>query len=431
MSNDNIKRLLGEFALADKNILGEIVYNKNNGSIALFFTEIIETIGSYYGNPKQIYGRINSGEYITLFNNECILNQERLLQCQRLGFRAQYAILSNVPIKDKKFDTYRCVIENALDWSNLSSLTNEEWDCIKIIDREEALYELDEYTITFGTTVTGDLNRRPLKEENIIEERVFFEIKLNESKEVSYFLDLRNKIISLISFGKQDNINIKEQTLSDRDDILDTLNIPRPYHLITNEPRYIVYDTSFIHYNYHLSDISLADKAEVLEKLYPIFNLASSIYKYQDMPVEMIFLNMIQAVETFHARFYGDNINSFNDRIEKKFKEGKHFEDVRKILLIKDKIKKVPLKKRLLELLIGDYDGLFCDYYFDDFKFVDSIVDTRNYYTHYDPKKEKKALSGEELIKAINVLSCLLNYYICKKLDLDLEEKTRNYLSKL
>ena len=149
------------------------------------------------------------------------------------------------------------------------------------------------------------------------------------------------------------------------------------------------------------------------------------------MPEEMIFLNLIQAIETYHARFYGDRVKDYNERIARKFPKEQSYDFVRGLLVIDVKKRNVPLKKRLLELLIGKYDGLFCDYYLDGCKFVESIVDTRNYYTHYDPKKEKKALKGEDLIKAINVLSCLLNYYICKELDVDLEEKTRDYLSEL
>ena len=40
------------------------------------------------------------------------------------------------------------------------------------------------------------------------------------------------------------------------------------------------------------------------KELIPVFDLYLSLFKYRDMPIEMVFLNLIQAVETFHARFF-------------------------------------------------------------------------------------------------------------------------------
>ena len=46
------------------------------------------------------------------------------------------------------------------------------------------------------------------------------------------------------------------------------------------------------------------------------------------------------------------------------------------------------------------------------YEFVQKVVDTRHYYTHYSKSKEDKIFKGEELFFAINILRIVLSYYI-------------------
>lgn len=427
MSKNNQSRYLGEYELDEKAITGEVIKDKDEGSIVLFLTDSEEKFGRHYEKLPLINGILNTGHNITLYNNECVKNNTQLFSYQNIAFRAQYAIMSGVPIGDKRFDRFRCVMENALDWSGISVVSHDEWNCLKIGEIEGKTFDMGDYRLTFETEV----KQNQIDEVNRIEERLCFEIEFEEKKEVPFIIDLRNKIISMIVFGKQDNINIKNQILFDSEDVIGETKSCRPFHLLSNEPRRNIYDTSFVFYNYHLNDIALNEKAEELEKLYPVFNLANALLKYNDMPVEMLFLNIIQAVETFHARFYGEMTNELNDRVNNKFPEKDEFVFVRDLLLFEGDNRRVPLRKRLYELLIGDYDGLFCDYYLDNGKFVNYLVDSRNYYTHYNPELEEKTLKGDVLIKSIKVLGCLLDYYVCDVLGVDLEKQTRNYLSRL
>ena len=41
-------------------------------------------------------------------------------------------------------------------------------------------------------------------------------------------------------------------------------------------------------------------------------------------------------------------------------------------------------------------------------KFCNEVGDSRNYYTHFDPRNEKKALKGKELFDAIENIKILL-----------------------
>ena len=87
------------------------------------------------------------------------------------------------------------------------------------------------------------------------------------------------------------------------------------------------------------------------------------------------------------------------------------------------------LVSRLNDLLIGNYNTLFIDYWRGEDDYAQKIADTRHYYTHYGKSKEKKALKGDELRDAIFVLSRLLEYHICLILGVNIEGKVRESLS--
>jgi hypothetical protein len=86
------------------------------------------------------------------------------------------------------------------------------------------------------------------------------------------------------------------------------------------------------------------------------------------------------------------------------------------------------LVSRLNDLLIGNYNTIFYDYWGGEEDYGQIIADTRHYYTHYGSSKEKKALKGDDLGEAIFVLSSLLEYHICLILGVDIEEKVRRSL---
>lgn len=150
----------------------------------------------------------------------------------------------------------------------------------------------------------------------------------------------------------------------------------------------------------------------------------------------MVFLNIVQALETFHARFfYGDSKDKYVASVIERFGSCQNYPDIEKLLLCdtqKDEnCKYIILVSRLNDLLIGKYDGLFCDYYEADANFAQAIADTRHYYTHYGKSKEKKALKGDKLIDAIGILSLLLEYNICLQLGIDNQTKVRTRLNSI
>ena len=440
---DNMDRhFAGTFKIGEEEITGELIYNKERGTTLLNLGKQLLDIpvGKSYGNLDIITGVLNSGIIVTLFHNRCTQNQTRLFQTQKLVYVAEYSIWSKRNAINIKYNKLECVLENALDWSGLSAIDTSDLSVIKFkVNDNKNVYHWFDATITFHISLNCELFSFPHKEESKVVERLVVSIEADKKQETSYFISVRNKVISLISFAIKNNVNINEQYLYDYDDSyqLDEHTEYYQNYLYTSEHHLPIYNSSQWEYNFTLAQLlPEKDINKELTLLEPVFNLYLSLFKYTDMPPEMIFLNIVQALETFHARFFYDNSkDKYFASVIERFGSCQNYPDIEKLLLCdtqKDKnCKYIILVSRLNDLLVGKGDGLFRDYYVTDTGFAQTVADTRHYYTHYGKSKEKKALKGDKLIDVIGILALLLEYNVCLKLGIDNQEKVRERLSSI
>lgn len=442
-NSDREHHFVGTFNVAGESINGEMIYNKTNGTIVLSLIKLFSdapSLGKTYGNLDIITGTLNSGIIVTFFNNRCTQNSTHNFNTQQLIYVAEYMIWSKCEAKQAKYNRLVCVLENALEWSGMTALDTSDPLIMKIKSNvNKNIYHWFDAKITFSTSLKYEGLGLPRQEESIIVERLEVAIETDEKQDIPYFVTIRNKVISLISFAIKDNINIQEQYFNDFDDgqqIGKSFEYHKHY-LYTSERRLMVQHNQFWDYNFTLSQLPPEkDIQSELDLLTPIFNLYLSLFKYTDMPIEMIFLNIVQAIETFHSRFfYDDNKEKYVESVHERFASCPNYSDIEKLLLNEtqkdDNCKYIILVSRLNDLLIGEYDGLFWDYYMTDSGFAQTIADTRHYYTHYGKIKERKALKGQELVDAIRILSLLLEYYVCLKLGIDNKERVRTALKNI
>lgn len=443
MQNENMDRhFTGTFNIDGEEIDGELIYNKENGVTMLNLIRQlpVTSLGRRYSNLDVITAILNSGTTVTLFHNRCTKNHIHGFQTQQLVFIADYSIWSKSDVTQKKYNELKCVLENALLWSGLSVIDKSEFSAIKFNftnDENKKVYHWFGATITFSTSLECELYNFPPKEESVVTERLVVHIKADEKKDASYFVSVRNEVISLISFAIKDNVNIEEQYLYDYDDSYQLGGQTEYYkHYLYTSERLLPIRSTRSPYEYNFTLDQLLPEKDIqfeLDLLGPIFNLYLSLFKYTDMPPEMVFLNIVQALETFHARFfYEDSKEKYIASVTERFGSLQNYPDIEKLLLCdtqKDEnCKYIILVSRLNDLLIGKYDGLFQDYYVTDAEFAQTVADTRHYYTHYGKSKEKKALKGDKLIDAIGILSLLLEYNVCLQLGIDNQSKVREQL---
>ena len=128
-----------------------------------------------------------------------------------------------------------------------------------------------------------------------------------------------------------------------------------------------------------------------------------------------LFLNVVQALETYHSRFKAGSIEEFKNRVE--YLTDDHTDGMESFLLGKSK-KFITLESRLSDLLIAEYQVYFITGDIKRIDFPKVLANTRNYYIHYDEniKNNRRILTEEELSIYNNCLLIILDYYIYSEL---------------
>lgn len=418
----------GVFQVIDEHIPGELIYNKQNGIILLNLIKEVNSkslFGKSYGTLPIITGKLNTGAVITLFNNRCSNNHTQAFSSQQLVFVSEYMIWSNSEKINTLYNKMVCTLKNAYQWSTFSAFEKTETGIKAKENIDSKTFNWFGARITFSSYLNDPLFVPPHEEETKIIQRLVLKIETEKKHSAKGFVSIRNKVLSLISFAIKNNVNIDEQYLCDYDDSYLIGNKYREYpkhYIYTSESTLDILKTRRWDYNFWLKDLPVeTDISSVLEKLEPIFSLYLSLFKYQNMPPEMVFLNIVQALETFHSRFfYGNKKDRYIKSVEERFGDSDRY---KKLLLSDTQMDEncgyIILVSRLNDLLIGKNDGLFCEYYIENEEYAQTIADTRHYYTHYGKSKEAKALKGDSLLEAIYILRVLLEYNVCLVLGID------------
>jgi hypothetical protein len=153
-----------------------------------------------------------------------------------------------------------------------------------------------------------------------------------------------------------------------------------------------------------------------------VFNLFFSTYYNPGLYLEQRFMNSVQTVEAYHRRRkvnYQIPEEEHNKRIIEitKAVPEKYQDWLEGLLMYSNEPR---LKQRLSELISGSL--VEKDVLTRTNKFIRKVLDTRNYYTHYDKSLEKRASQGEELYYVTKVLDYLLMECFLKELGLKQEE---------
>lgn len=163
---------------------------------------------------------------------------------------------------------------------------------------------------------------------------------------------------------------------------------------------------------------------EKYEDLKPIIDSyrknIKSIEYYDELPEEEIFINLIKALEFYHTRFVVESLQDYNKIIDRELKNAlpQNEQLIRDFIYDNTQINAdyVLLKSRICHLLLKDMPISYFESFTDILNFINSVVDTRHYYTHYNKSKQYKAMRGVELSITNIILQSILESYILKEL---------------
>ncbi|MBL7932518.1 MAG: hypothetical protein JNL60_11485 [Bacteroidia bacterium] len=153
----------------------------------------------------------------------------------------------------------------------------------------------------------------------------------------------------------------------------------------------------------------------------PVLDLLLDSFYREEGVTENKFLNVIHGLETFHRRRRKNEI----------LPRDEHAKKISMIIDLvpedtKSWLKEVlnftnepPLHHRLVELMDEVWGSLLMQIIKDKDHFIRDTKNSRNYYTHYDPRGEKKALKGAELTYLTQRLRFILIMLILKETGLE------------
>ncbi|AUW96019.1 ApeA N-terminal domain 1-containing protein [Streptococcus pluranimalium] len=415
---------------------GNLQVDKINNIITLTLTISTSDLNTVPLFPLEskiniIYGKLLTGETVMLY--DCYVVSEsnhknftqKSLNYTTQVIRASYLFETDIMLGKEGLLVVSAQVDfgNILEWADLCHYTWEgdstTWNPVWIEKEPISVNILDNLGITFiPSRVSGMLDNYQEKFE--LNQKVYTKFQYAEPVEWEVFLEDIKKVEHLIGFGIQRKVRfegIRCQLFNNdsryecyNDEV--TLGIGKIENTDNQHPYFFLYNLETIIEEDHFSKwIYYYGKLQPILDLY--FLMLDNQYY---LTSETVFLNMVQALETFHARFITDDVKEYIAR-SKSLVESLHDYEGWLSFLCDDRQQRersIYLKSRLADLMFADGQYLELDP-----KYIQKIVDTRNYYTHYNLKKLGKSFTKSELPIVNYRLKILLEFHILKLVGFD------------
>lgn len=429
----------------------DLYLNKKCGGI-LINISVDGAFASFLEFPlkiKLLSGELSTGYKFSLLN--CSRGNTKGLVSEGItvfSYYAQYMVegIESTDYNNINFYKVRFQLSDIIKWGNVSGYKIENnYGIIKNDDCEENIFDSENYNIkyivekTMLPLVTADL----LKEDIVLKQIGNIEIILKKEKSIEEFVEILEKVKRLIELSTLRSIYLNKITGWNKNiyDIYEESKHERPISIISSKFKNhndIVEKNNFTKV---WEWITLPELIEnkcfnnyfcKYEKLEPIIELYIQIIVSNEMSNVRAFLNLVQALETYHSRFKANSIEEFRNRINNvilKDRPIEFIEDDKKFLMAKS-YKFITLESRIADLLTADFNIHFDIGDIEYLDFPKVIADTRNYYIHYDEsiKDRGRVLENSELSIYNRSLINILEYYILLELGFSNIEQIRKKL---
>ncbi|MGO3050040.1 hypothetical protein CD110_01705 [Staphylococcus casei] len=417
---------------------GDLYLNEEEGGVVLYIR--IPNKGSmmsYLEFPLEIpfiTGSTINGAKMTIVNCSRISTTSRMGTEEVYGYSADF-MFNGVNFnnkKDIKFSKMTVSIPNIIQWGDTSNYVSPELETnatslidLSIVEPIE-IYSNKNYSVFYYLNFSNPFEL--MKEEIVLKQIPHLIIEVQTTKTIEWFMEVSNQMRRLIEIAIGIPLSYGSMIVETPKFYYELENgkkHSRPLKVIhsykhtvhneTNAKRLTKHD-----YLFSLSELekgNFSQWQEVSTIMEPIIELYIDSLYNQNLSISRHFLNMVQALETYHSRRIAFSLKDYKKRVEKLLKlspESFHEKD-RKFLL--DGCRNfITLRSRIADLLLANYEFYF---YIGDFelqKFPSLIANTRNYYTHYNPKQKDKVLKDEKLSDAFHILRNILEFYLLQEL---------------
>lgn len=431
---------------------GELHIEKNTNTITLTLTissSELDVMPSFPSDVEfeAIYGKLLSGKSVLLYR--CfVVNGENHKSYVKQGLnyttqviRASYLFESDIVLGNEGLLLTSAQVDfgDILQWANLCHYKwdgdDTSWNPIWIESEPRTINVRDDLQVIFVPSRSiGILD--DYREKIELNQKIFTKFKYKNPVKWDVFIEDIKRIEYLIGLGLQRKVHFEGifcQLLDTRseNDLIDSLwdnevilGIGKTENIKNLHPYFFLYNLQTI-----TDEIHFPKWIEHFDMLKPILDLYFLVLDNQyNLTPELVFLNLVQALETYHARFVTNNVRKYITRAKTLVANYVNYK--RWLTFLCDEgqrtSRKIYLKSRLADLMFADGQNLE-----RDSQFIQKIVDTRNYYTHYDPKKINRSFTPAELSKVNYKLMLLLEYHILKLLGFEESELRKKYIENI
>lgn len=388
-----------------------------------------------------ITGNLIGNNKITLVNNDVIHRYEYLGSYTEIIIESKWAFWGfHYESKDDiKFSKYSVEMDGLLNWSKLCSFTSTNFQDYNWESKGKIELTINEtLSIAFIPICKGGKGSAVIEKKLELEQYIKIVFSYNTETSLEEFMLDYKKIEMLITIGSGIIPYRRKTCFYDKRNYFhpERKDIVMPNEIYVGDKPYSKGDeiTNF-DMLFTLDDIVtnsevIQNWSMIIDKIKPALNLYFSIIRYEDLPIEMQYLNIVQALETYHARFKYNDLKKYKKHVIKLF-EVEDLDDIDEknrnayfdTTQSDENISYIILKSRLVDLMNDDFrlslfplfiGGIQVELY----DFIEKLVDTRHYYTHYGKTKEEKSLRGIDLQYAIAVLMEVFDYHFLVELGL-------------
>lgn len=370
----------------------------------------------------RIVGYIEKDGYVTL--DDCFYREKNISSgCISKSFVHVNKVLSGAHYGENEeltFSTFKFAVEGLDEWLNICGIKVDhdfanKAATIKYKSPPEESFMLNnrlKLTFTFGWTLPG----APIFTEAKITQKAYIKLSSEKPIPLTEFISTAHRIINLLCFALDETVSIKDvaatsielqEKISEEKHIPVSIKIFYPSLPFSEIPPKIKWHSMLFRFS-HIRENAVEifnNWLNAYEEIEPSFNLyfasKTGAHKYLNGK----FLSLAQGLETYHRRTsnetrmdekkYETLASNLLEACPKESQEwlSEKLEYGNEINL-GTRIKRViePFKKHIGNSKVRG-------------KIIRSIVDTRNYFTHYDEALKNNAASGEEL------------WYLCMKME--------------
>lgn len=429
----------GKVYYADKEYQCALYYNEGQGGIILKINvKNKNRIGSFLEVPLEIpclCGQLDSGFKFTLLDLRR-LNTEDMISYSTtvFTFDASY-ILCGIGENGQTEQTFykaHYILSDIIEWGEESAyFIGENYEVkSKKEDVKKQIYSSEKFTINY--LVYGSflpcVDKELLSEKIELKQHGVIEISFEDEQTFIHFNKIFEKLKRLLEISTRRRINVEAVSVYSHKifDNYGDRNIERNIKVYGENIRENEMKTSSRNRSWKWINLGELIKQNSFEnyflkhdKLAPIIELFLEPFYVEKSSETRVFLNLVQALETYHSRFVTNDIDEFKQRVDNLLSSfGDTRADEYKTYLLAHSNRFITLESRLADLLIAEWKIHFDtgDIKYQDFPSI--IAHSRNYYIHYDEgiKEKYRVLSQEELQTYNTVLIEILEYYILLEL---------------